>query len=122
MAKVTLVFAVLCIALGLIGFFGTGHTHYTALIPAWIGLAMGLSGALAISPDERRRKLFMHVSVTIGLLGFLGTFVELIRSCASGKPLDPAATGAKLALLWLLFIYVGLCVRSFLFARSSGKV
>jgi len=28
MAKVTLVFAVLLIALGLIGFFGTGHTHY----------------------------------------------------------------------------------------------
>src|ERR1035441_2185612 len=34
MAKVTLVFAVLLIALGLAGFLGTGSTHYTALDPS----------------------------------------------------------------------------------------
>ena len=44
MAKVTLVFAVLLIALGLAGFLGTGHAHHTALIPAWFGLALGLFG------------------------------------------------------------------------------
>ncbi len=122
MAKVTLVFAVLLIALGLAGFFGTGHTHYTALIPAWIGLVLGIGGWLAISPDERRRKLFMHINVTIGAVGFLGTFAEIIRSFSSTKPLDLAAMEAKLALVWLLLIYVFLCVRSFLVARQSGKV
>ena len=122
MAKMTLVFAVLLIALGLAGFFGTGHTHYTALIPAWIGLVLGIGGWLAISPDERRRKLFMHINVTIGLVGFLGTFVEIIRSCAFSQPLDLTAMAAKLALVWLLLIYVFLCVRSFLTARRSGKV
>ena len=122
MAKVTLLFAVLLIALGLIGFFGTGHTHYTALIPAWIGLALGIGGWIAISPDERRRKLFMHINVTIGLVGFLGTFAEILRSCASAKPLDLTAMAAKLALVWLLLIYVFLCMRSFLVARRSGKV
>jgi hypothetical protein len=122
MAKLTLVFAVLLIALGLAGFFGTGHTHYTALIPAWIGLALGIGGLLAISPDERRRKLFMHINVTLGLVGFLGTFAEILRSCYSNKPLDTTAMAAKLALVWLLLIYLFLCVRSFLFARRSGKV
>ena len=122
MAKVTLVFAVLCIALGLIGFFGTGHTHYTALIPAWIGLALGIGGWLAISPDERRRKLFMHINVTIGLVGFVGTFAEIIHSCASSKPVDMTALIAKLTLVWLLLIYLFLCMRSFLVARRSGKV
>ncbi|MGO9776255.1 MAG: hypothetical protein ACLQGT_11555 [Terracidiphilus sp.] len=122
MAKVTLVFAVLMIALGLIGFFGTGHTHYTALIPAWIGLVLGIGGWLAISPDESRRMLFMHINVTIGLVGFVGTFAEIIRSCYSKKPLDMTAMEAKLALVWLLLIYVFLCVRSFLVARRSGKV
>jgi hypothetical protein len=29
---------------------------------------------------------------------------------------------AKLALVWLLLIYLFLCMRSFLFARRSGKV
>lgn len=122
MAKVTLVFAVLLIALGLIGFLGTGSVHYTALIPAWIGLALGVFGWLAMSPNEGRRKLFMHINVTLGLVGFLGTIAEIVRSMVSKKPLDPAAAGAKLALAWLLFIYVALCVRSFLMARPSGKV
>jgi hypothetical protein len=122
MAKVTLVFAVLLIALGLAGFFGTGHAHYTALIPAWIGLVLGIGGWLAISPDERRRKLFMHVNVTIGLVGFVGTFAEIIRSCASSKPVDMTALIAKLTLVWLLLIYLFLCMRSFLVARRSGKV
>lgn len=122
MAKVTLVFAVLLIALGLIGFLGTGSVHYTALIPAWIGLALGVFGWLAMSPNEGRRKLFMHINVTLGLVGFLGTIAEIVRSMVSKKPLDPTAAGAKLALAWLLFIYVALCVRSFLMARPSGKV
>ena len=72
MAKVTLVFALLLCVLGLAGFLGTGSEHPTALIPTWFGLALGLFGFLAISPDEKRRKLFMHINVTIALLGFLG--------------------------------------------------
>ncbi|MGA2350783.1 MAG: hypothetical protein ABSF70_10150 [Terracidiphilus sp.] len=122
MAKITLIFAVLLIALGLVGFFGTGHTHYTALIPAWIGLVLGICGGLAISPNEGRRKLFMHISVTIGLFGFLGAIVELMRNLTSNKALDMPALEAKLALAWLLIIYVVLCVRSFITARRSGKV
>ena len=43
MAKVTLIFAVLLIALGLGSYFGTGSLHPTALIPTWFGLALGLS-------------------------------------------------------------------------------
>ena len=79
MAKVTLVFAVLLIALGLAGYLGTGSIHPTALIPTWFGLALGVFGFLAISPSESRRKLFMHINVTIGLLGFLGAASEAVR-------------------------------------------
>ena len=56
MAKVTILFAVLLIALGLAGYLGTGSIHPTALIPAWFGLALGIFGSLAISPGEGRRK------------------------------------------------------------------
>ncbi len=122
MAKVTLVFAVLCVALGLVGFLGTGSVHYTALIPTWIGLALGLGGLLAISPSESRRKLFMHINVTIGLVGFLGTIAEIVRTFASHKDVDVTALVAKTALAWLLVIYVLLCVSSFVSARRSGKV
>jgi hypothetical protein len=126
MAKVTLVFAVLLIALGLAGFLGTGSVHPTALIPAWIGLALGVFGWLAISPSESRRKLFMHVNVTIGLLGFLGGAVEAVRgylhAASAGLPPDLIALASKLTLAGLLLLYVILCVRSFIAARRSGKV
>jgi hypothetical protein len=122
MAKVTLVFAVLLVALGLVGYLGTGSLHPTSLIPAWIGLTLGIFGFLAMSPNEGRRKLFMHVNVSIGLLGVLGTAAEIIRNFVSSKALDPIALVDKTALLWLLFIYVALCVRSFIVARRSGKV
>ena len=122
MAKVTLVFAVLLVALGLVGFLGTGSVHYTALIPTWIGLALGIGGVLAISPSESRRKLFMHINVTIGVVGTLGTIAEIIRSVVSQKEVDATALAAKTALAWLLLIYVLLCVRSFIAARRSGKV
>jgi uncharacterized membrane protein len=122
MAKVTLLFAVLLIALGLVGFLGTGSEHPTALIPTWFGVALGVFGLLAMSPKERRRKLFMHVNVTIGLLGFLGAVVEIVRGMASSKAVDVTALIAKTAMAWLLLIYVILCVRSFVMARRSGKV
>jgi hypothetical protein len=122
MAKVTLVFAVLLIALGLVGFLGTGSAHPTALIPAGFGLLMGISGLLAITRHENRRRLFMHINVTIGLVGFLGTMAEIFRTMGSSKAMDLTALFAKLALAWLLLIYMALCVRSFIAARRTGKV
>jgi uncharacterized membrane protein len=126
MAKVTLFFAFLLVLLGLAGYLGTGSLHPTALIPTWIGLALGLFGFLAISPDEGRRKLFMHVNVTIGLLGFLGGAVEGVRgyvhATSAGLQPDMIALASKATLAGLMLVYVILCVRSFIAARRSGKV
>jgi hypothetical protein len=126
MAKVTLVFALILVALGLAGFLGTGSIHPTALIPAWFGLALGLFGFLAISPNEGRRKLFMHINVTIGLLGFLGAAVEGVRgyvhATSMGVAPDMVALASKATMAGLMLLYVILCVRSFIAARRSGKV
>ncbi|MGA2848380.1 MAG: hypothetical protein ABSE46_05250 [Terracidiphilus sp.] len=126
MAKVTLVFAFLLVVLGLAGFLGTGSVHYTALIPTWFGVALGIFGFLAISPSEGRRKLFMHINVTIGLLGFLGGAIEAVRgyvsASAAGHQPDMIALASKVAMAALMFVYVILCVRSFIAARRSGKV
>jgi hypothetical protein len=122
MAKVTLVFAALLVLLGLAGYLGTGSQHPTALIPLWIGLLLGIFGVLAISPSESRRKVFMHINVTIGSLALLATIVEIIRTFASGKPLDAAAVASKLSLAALLVAYVAVCVRSFITARRGRAV
>jgi uncharacterized membrane protein len=126
MAKVTLIFAVLLIALGLGSYFGTGSQHPTALIPTWFGLALGLCGLLAMSPDAGRRKLYMHVNVTIGLLGFLGAASRAIISYgharSEGIEPDRIALGAQLTMAGLLIIYVLMCVRSFIEARRARMV
>jgi uncharacterized membrane protein len=126
MAKVTLVFAVLLATLGVVGYAGTGSLHPTALIPTWIGLALGIFGFLAISPSESRRKLFMHVNVTIALLGFIGATVEAVRGYvhaqAAGVEPNQIALASKVTLAGLLLIYIVLCVRSFIAARRTGKV
>lgn len=126
MAKVTLVFAVLLIILGLVSYFGTGSQHPTALIPTWFGLALGVFGYLAISPNESRRKLFMHINVTIGLIGFLGAAWRAISSygAARSQGIDPdkIALAAQGAMAGLLLIYVLMCVKSFIEARRDRTV
>jgi len=125
MAKVTIIFGVLLISLGLVGFFGTGAIHYTALIPTWFGLALTIGGILAISPSESRRKIFMHINVTIGALGCIGAFIVAVQGYGAARSagIDPdfIALAAKLAMGVLLLIYVNLCVRSFIQARRSRQ-
>lgn len=121
MAKITLIFAALLIVLGLVGYCATGCIHPTALIPAWIGLALGFGGLLSISKSEFRRKLFAHINVTIGLIAFIGAVVEVVRTLLKGA-VNTVALSSKLALAVLLLVYILLCVRSFIAARTSGKV
>ena len=126
MAKVTLVLALLLVALGLAGYIGTGSVHPTALIPAWFGLALGIFGYLAISPNESRRKLFMHINVTIGLLGFLGAAWRALTSYSNARSegIDPdkIAIGCQAAMALILVVYVAMCVKSFIEARRSRTV
>lgn len=126
MAKVTLVFAALLMVLGIVGYVGSGSQYPTALIPAWFGVALGICGFLAISPSESRRKLFMHINVTIGLLGFLGGAVEGIRGIGKRPEMDTShflisAQTSKLLMAGLMLIYVLLCVRSFINARRARQ-
>lgn len=123
MAKTTIVFGVLLIVLGLVGFIGTGSIHYTALIPTWFGLALTLGGFLSISPSETRRKVFAHINVTIGLLGFLVAAGAALHAYGHARSLglnpDCKAIAAQLAMAVLLLVYVNLCVQSFIKARRS---
>lgn len=123
MAKTTMIFAIVLVLLGLVSYFGTGSVHPTALIPTWFGLALGVGGFLSISPSEKRRKIFAHINVTIGVIGFIGAAVKAITGYGAARSagIDPdmKAIGAQIAMAVILLIYVKLCVDSFMAARRQ---
>ena len=123
MAKITIGFGVALIALGIVGFVGTGSAHFTALIPSWIGILLVLLGAAANTPDSRRRAVYMHVAVTLGLLSVLATFkggiIDFILMERGRYFKYPAAVESKAAMCVLMLIYVALCIRSFIVARRQ---
>jgi thiol:disulfide interchange protein len=123
-AKVTKFFGSLLVVLGLAGYLLTGHIHPTALIPALFGLILMVCGVAAQTANEKRRKLWMHIAVAVGLLGFLFTAraiwqqIELWRGTAFPYP---AAIEEKAAMSIVCLIFTVLCVRSFIAARRGRQ-
>src|SRR5688500_10069111 len=75
MAKVTLWFGAALVALGIVGYVGSGAESPTALIPAVLGV--GLVGLGYAAQREDRRAMAMHVAVLVALIGFLGSAMGL---------------------------------------------
>jgi len=123
MARITIVFGIVLILLGGFGYVATGSHYPTALIPSGFGVVLALLGFFAYTPDAKRRMLFMHIAVTIGLLGFLGTvksgIVDYLLMLNGRQFHYPAAVEEKAAMSVLLLVYVILCVRSFIAARRA---
>ena len=89
-------------------------TSITAMIPAFMGAPILLMGFLAEKNPEKR-KLFMHISVTFGLLAALGGL--RILTMLSG-PYDLAfASHAVLLLVGGVYTYI--CVKSFIWIRKQ---
>ena len=121
MAKLTIAFGVLLILLGAGAFLIVGHHPHT-LIPAAFGLLLAIFGALANTPDPKRRMLFMHIAVTLGLLGFLGTipgFIGIARIWDGHMVERPDAAKVQALMGSICLVFVLLCVRSFIAARRN---
>lgn len=115
-------FGVLLILVGVVGYVATGSAHPTSLIPSGAGVLFVLFGVMANSDDAKKRMLWMHVSVTVALLLFLGTIksdIDVIRLSRGVEFPHPIAVEEKAAMSLLCLLYVLLCVRSFLAARRS---
>ena len=122
MAKLTIALGVLLLLIAGAAFVATGSNHPTALIPAGVGLLFVVFGALANSPDTKKRMLWMHVAVTVALLMFLGTIpadVDVFRLAHGVTFPHPIAVEEKAAMSLLCLLFVLLCVRSFIAARRQ---
>ncbi|MBA3715575.1 MAG: hypothetical protein H0W76_24490 [Pyrinomonadaceae bacterium] len=120
MAKATIGFGLALILVGIAGYFGTGRSSPTALIPAVIGLLLAVLGAVALR--EHVRAHAMHGAVVVGLLGFLGSasgLLKLVTWLAGGVVARPAAVVSQSITAILCAVFVVLCIRSFINARRQ---
>lgn len=122
MAKVTILFGLLLIVLGVTGYVGTGWQAPTALIPMYIGIVFTILGFLARRGSQKRRMTVMHIAVTLATLCFLLLSLNIwyfIQIMMGHPMLRPIAVEDKAVVSFLMLIYVLLCVRSFIKARRT---
>jgi hypothetical protein len=122
MARLTIMFGLVLVLLGVLGFVASGVHPPSALIPTWFGAVLALLGFLATTEDSKKRMLYMHIAVTVGLLGFLYSvsgIVDYIRMLFGVQFPHPKAVEEMAAMSVLLLVFVILCVRSFIAARRA---
>jgi len=115
MASTTIVFGLLLTLLGLAGYFLTGTSSLTALIPAIFGVPLLLLGFIARS--EHSRKHAMHIASLLGTIGFVGALMSLLRTPTGVR--SALAVASQVAMVLLTGIFVALCVKSFIDARRA---
>jgi hypothetical protein len=121
LAKLTIGFGIL-LALVSVGFWlAMGRAEMAALHPAGIGILLILCGALANTENPKKRMLWMHIAVTLGLIGFLTTGIRAGIALAKGTAMsiNPMGFDERAVIALICLVYVALCVRSFITARRG---
>lgn len=118
MAPKAIGFGIVLILVGLGGYFGTGTTSWTALIPSIIGALLAVFGVVGLK--EHLRMHAMHGAVLVALLGALGSLGRLVPALIKGTG-APAALISQGVTALLCSIFVVLCVRSFIAARKARE-
>ena len=94
----------------------SGSSSITSMIPAFIGVPLAFIGFISIIKPTFRKAL-MHIAVVIGIIAFLGG-LDFFRGM-----FDNYYAGlSKLMLLITGFIYMYICVKSFIFVRRQKKM
>ena len=114
MHRWTILFGLLLAAIGLGGYYFADAKQPMALIPAVLGVAMFVCGVVAAL--GAMRMLAIHVAALIGVIGFVGPLVTILKNAA-----NTAAVLSKGFTSALCFMFVMMCVNSFLEARRARK-
>ena len=119
MESVSITYGILLVTWATVISWVSGSDSLTSWIPAFLGIPIFLFGWLARFKPHKK-KLFMHFSVSFGLIAFLGG-LDFLRGIKAelGPFANPHAGSSKLMLLLSGGAFCFLCVRSFQFARRK---
>jgi hypothetical protein len=120
MAKVSIIFGIILVILGLISYFGISSESITALIPAFLGLPVLFLGFLAL--NEKYLKHALHGIAVLMFLGFGGTAGGLIKffRMLGGEIFErPTAITIQAIMALICLIFLILAIKSFIDARRK---
>lgn len=121
MAPIAMLFGVLLGVLGPSLYFLSDpeKQSLTAFIPSGFGLALIVLGVVA--RNDKFRMHAMHGAALVGLIGFAVPAFMVGRALISGAAFDPVRHGGQAVMAALCLIFLGLCVKSFIDARTARK-
>ena len=103
---------------GIAASFASGSNSLTSFIPSFIGLPILIFSNLSIK-FVSKKKFFMHIVATFGLIAFLGG-LDFFRSIFTGNTFQNVwADTSKLILLITGAFFIYQCIKSFIHARKN---
>ena len=120
MESVSIIYGIFLIIWGVAVSFISGSNSLTSFIPSIFGLPILLFSFLSVKLPSKK-KLFMHIVVSFGLIVFIGG-LDFSRGLLKGTSFNNMwADTSKLMMLITGLIFTFLCVKSFIFARKNKQ-
>ena len=118
MESVSIIYAIFLIIWGVAVSFISGSNSLTSFIPSIFGLPILLFAFLTVKFPSKK-KLFMHIVVSFGLMVFIGG-LDFSRGLLKDTSFNNMwADTSKLMMLITGLVFTFLCVKSFIFARKN---
>ena len=116
--NISIIYGIFLIIWGIAISFISSSNSLTSFIPSLFGLPILLFSILSIKIPAKKR-LFMHIVVTFGLIVFIGG-LDFSRGLLKGTSFnDMWADTSKLMMFTTGLMFTFLCVKSFIFARKN---
>ena len=120
MESVSIIYGIFLIIWGVAVSFVSGSNSLTSFIPTILGLPILLFSFLTVKFPSKK-KLFMHIVVSLGLIVFIGG-LDFSRGLLKGTSFNNMwADTSKLMMFITGLIFTFLCVKSFIFARKNRQ-
>ncbi len=121
MSSLTLTIGGLLTATGIVAYFATGATSFTALIPSVVGVLLLVAGFIARNPTQHRNGIV--AATIVAALGVFGSLMNVMQigDLIAGTSERPTAVLTSTIMFVLLVVYLGAVIGWFVRKRQSAE-